>query len=108
MDVTGQFPQVGVLFAQDRLISVLEEVPMTAVSAIEINHIASEELPHALGDRLSAGLDQEMEMVGKERPGADHQAALSAKGGKTVQEIIPVLCVPEDLGPFDPSADEMM
>jgi len=79
--------------------------PMTPV---EIDHIAREQLPHALGDRLSPCPHEEMKMIGHQGPSIDDQTPVATKGGQAIQEIIPVSYVAEDLGAFDPSADEVM
>jgi hypothetical protein len=49
-----------------------------------------------------------MKMIGHQGPSIDDQTPVATKGGQAIQEIIPVSYVAEDLGAFDPSADEVM
>src|SRR4030042_1608543 len=108
MDVARELQQVGVILADDGLVAVLEEVPVAAMAAIEVDHITGEELSHAGGEGLLDCPHQEMEMVGQERPSVDGKISPLAETAEAAQEILPVPIVPENPGPFDPSADYMM
>lgn len=68
MNVAHQFEQIGIFLTQDRFVPVLEQVPMAAVAAVETDGMAGQQPQHKAGDRGRTGSQQQMKMVGNQRP----------------------------------------
>ena len=66
MDVAYQFEQIGIPLAQDGFIPVLKQMPMAAVKGLGI---ARQQTTHGCGDGHGAGFEQQVKMVGHQRPG---------------------------------------
>ena len=49
MDITGQFQQIEVFLADDRLIAVLKEMAPSLVPQVEVDRVAGHQAPHAPG-----------------------------------------------------------
>jgi hypothetical protein len=108
VNVAGQLQQVGLVLADNRFVTVLEQVTESPIAVVEVHNISGEQLPHALRKRLASGSDKQMEVRGKKSPGVDAQRAATPQVGDPVQEVRPISVGAEDRGPLDPSADHMM
>lgn len=69
MNITDQFEKVGVFFAENRLVAILEELPVPPVPPIKSKSIAGEKAAHDRCDGHRAGLQEQMKMIGDKRPG---------------------------------------
>ena len=63
MDVTYQFQQVRVLFAQDGFIAVLEKVAAAMVPEIITDGVPRQEPPHDGGQRASPRSEQKVKVL---------------------------------------------
>lgn len=49
MNISGQPHEIGVVLSHDRFISVLKQVTIALVLAVEIDNIPREKFPHIVG-----------------------------------------------------------
>jgi len=108
MDVPRQFEQIRVLLADDGLVPILKEMPVSLMPAVEIDHIAGQQLLHALGERPRPRAHQEVEVARHEGPGVHDQVSLLAQRSKPVDEVVPVGVSVKDLGALNAPADDML
>jgi len=71
MNVPKQLPEIGVLLHPDGFIAILKEMPHSAMAAVVRQGIPGEEPPHDPRQAGGAAPEQEMGMVGEERPRID-------------------------------------
>jgi hypothetical protein len=70
--------------------------------------MAGQQPPHKGGDRGRAGSQQQMKMVGNQRPRVTEGCGTVNEGAHTFQEIVPVLIAPEYFPAFDAPHDYMV
>ena len=63
MDITGQFEQIEIFLADDRLVAVLKKMAPSLVSQVEVDRVSGHQAPHAPGQRLYSGSNQQVKMV---------------------------------------------
>jgi hypothetical protein len=108
MNITDQFQQVRVLFAQDGFITVLEKVAAAAVAQIIPDSIACQKPPHDGRQRGTASLEQKVEVVGNQRPGIASCLTPAQDRSQAVKEIVSILITEKDLLPSNSTPDDMM
>ena len=59
----SQFQEIWIVFTDDGFVSVLKEVSITLMSAVEVDRITSKELPHANRQELLSCPRQQMKML---------------------------------------------
>jgi len=67
MDISGQFQEIRIVLTDDGFVSVLKQVTVPLVSAVEIDHISGKQSSHAGGEELIASAHQQMKMVRHQR-----------------------------------------
>jgi len=70
--------------------------------------MAGQQPPHKGGDRGRAGSQQQMKMVGNQRPSVADGCGTFNEGAHSFKEIVPVLVVPEYVPAFDAPHDHMV
>src|SRR4030042_1748431 len=108
MNIPGQFQKIMIVPAQNPLIPVLKEMAVSLVSTVKIYHIPGQQLPHALREGLVSAPNQQVKMGVQQRPSINAQCLRLAKFSQTIQEILPVSSIPEDLTPFTSPAYNVM
>jgi len=101
MDVSHQRQEIGILLADDRFVTILKEVAVPPVAAVERNGIAGHQRPHQPAQRNIPTPEQEMEMVRKQRPGVAPDPSNRQDRLETGEETLVILTVPEDPGPVN-------
>lgn len=86
MDVADQLKQIGVLLTGDRFIAVLEKVTRMFVLEIESNGIAGKQPTHEDGEFCHTRAEEQVEVIGHERPGKAIGAGFGDKFGEAVKE----------------------
>ena len=108
MDISDQLQQIRLLLAKNRFVSILEKVPVTVVTTVEKNGIAGQQPSHDRRERGGAGLQQEVEMVGNQRPGKAASGGVDQDGVEARDEFIPIRIVGKYLPTFDSAADDVV
>jgi hypothetical protein len=54
VNIADQFQQVWLVLADNRLVSILEEVTKPLVPMVEVHDVTREQLSHALRERIAA------------------------------------------------------
>ena len=108
MDVADQFQQVGIFFADNGFITILEEMAASFVAFIECNGVASHEPAHYFAERCRAGSQEEMKMVWDQGPGIALGLGFFEDICQAIEEGVAVLVVSEDLSSFDSSSHYML
>ena len=100
MDVSYQLEEVSLGIAGDRRVAILEERPSLPVAVIEGSGKAGEKRLHRTLDRDLAPSDEEMEVVGHQRPGVNHHSAVVAELREASQQIFAIPIVEKDRSPM--------
>ena len=108
MNVAHQFEQIRILPAQDGFIAVLEDVPRSVMTAVEVNRVACRKATHDGGNRHATGSNEQMEMVGNECPSKTARGGLGEKSSEAFDKMVPVGVVEEDLSPLDSTAYDVV
>jgi hypothetical protein len=108
VEVADEFQQVGLFLHHDGFIAVLESMPDPLVAAVEGPSVPRQKGAHAAGQGPRPGADQQMGMIGEERPGIDDPGSRLGEGFQTRDEIAAVGVVPKDSRPLDPPHHHMM
>jgi len=81
---------------------------MASMPVIETDCISSQQPPHYRGNGNIPGSQENMEMVGYQRPGVTARFAFAHNPGQSIYKIIAIVIVEEKFTPFYPPADDMV
>ncbi len=73
------------------------------MSLIKRDHVSGEESPHERGDPGRAASEEEVRMVGDQRPCVAGSPSLRKEKSQAIKEIVPVFIGPEDFPPLYPT-----
>jgi hypothetical protein len=68
MDIPGQLQKIRILFTDDRLVPVLEKMPLSLMPPIESNYVSGQDFSHAHKNGTIARSYNQVQMVRKKRP----------------------------------------
>ena len=71
MEVADEFPEIGVRLHHDRLIAVLEEVPLPSVPPVVRQGVAGEQAAHERGEAARPTPEEQVGVVREEGPGVE-------------------------------------
>ena len=108
MNVSDEFPKVSILLAKDRLVPVLEKMPVPPVAQIEGNRIPRQKPAHQSRDWSSSCSQEEVKMIREESPGIAGCFCSLEIGCKPLQEVIAVIIIEEDFAPVNPTTDDVV
>ena len=108
MDITGQLQEIGFIFANDRFVAILKEMPISPVAAVEGDGITGHETSHGPAQMNIFASEQEMKMVWKQRPRITMDSSRIQHVLKAGQEIPIVLLVPEDPAPLNSPGHDVL
>jgi hypothetical protein len=108
VDVSHQLQQVHVLLAKHRLVSILKDMPMTAMAAIELASIPCKQSPHDRGQGCGAGSQQKMNVIGQQGPGKASRMAAGKNLSEAIYEALTVALVPEYLPSLDSTNHDVL
>jgi hypothetical protein len=97
MNIANQRQHVGILFAKDGFVAVLEKVASPAVAQIITHGVPRQNPLHDGGQGAAPVPFQEVKMIRNQRPGISARFALSQNSSQAVKEIILVIIAHEDL-----------
>jgi hypothetical protein len=108
MDVAHQLEQVGLLLAQDGLVAVMTNLADAPMPPVESSGISAQQPLHDGLDRHAAAPQQQMEVVGDQRPCVTNTLAFFQHTPETPKELLSIAIVPKNLPPLDPPADDVL
>ena len=108
MDITDQLQEIGFIFANDRFVAILKEMPISPVAAVEGDGITGHETSHGPAQMNIFASEQEMKMVWKQRPRITMDSSRIQHVLKAGQEIPIVLLVPEDPAPLNSPGHDVL
>ena len=108
MNIPDEFQKIGILLAQDRLLAVLKQVPVSSVSAIELAGVPGQNPSHDRGERRLAGPKKEMKVVGQERPRIAGRLGLPKNRPEPPKECLVVRPGEEDPAPLYSPGDDVV
>jgi len=108
VNISHKLEEVFVLIANDRLVTVLEEVSASVVAQVECDSIAREKTTHESRQGYLARTDEEMEVIGEKSPSEADGVGFLQQRGKTLDEKAPVVIVQEDITALYTSNDYML
>ena len=97
MDVANKLQEIGIFFADDGFVSVLEEVPRAFMSFVEGNGVSGHEAAHEFTKWSGAGSQKEVKMVWDQGPGVTLGLGLFEDICQAIEEGVAVLVISEDL-----------
>lgn len=108
MDIADQLLQIGIFLANDRLISVLKEMAMTAVPPVIGYAVACQQSPHELRNTAGAAAEKEVSMVAHQGPCVAACLCFWKEMSKAFDKILPIIIGCEDAFTFDPAYDDVL
>lgn len=108
VNVADQFLKIGVFFAQDGFVAVLEQLPVATMAQIEGHRIAGQQSPHEDGYASWTGSKEKVGMVGKKGPSVAEGLRLVEEGRESLDQIFSIVVTSEDGAPLDPSDHHMV
>ena len=108
MDITDQLQEVGFIFANDRFVAILKEMPISPVAAVEGDGMTGHEASHGPAEMDIFAPEQEMKMVWKQGPCITMDSSRIEHILKAGQEILIVLLVPEDPAPLNSPGHDVL
>jgi hypothetical protein len=108
MNITNQFQQISVLLTQDRFEAVLQKMTMPTMTPVIANSITGKYPTHDRRNRCRAGTEQEVKMIGEQRPSITRGPAFFQVGSQALQEITPVAVILKYRLAFNVSGNKVM
>jgi len=108
MDVPYQLQQVGLLFHQDGLVPILEEMADPLVAPVETAGVPCEEASHDRRQRPLPRPDQEVNMIGEQRPRQYREPSLRSDRCQPVDPILPIHVISKDGSSLDSPHHDMV
>ena len=93
MDIADQFQKIRLLFADNRFIAVLKQMPIPKVTAIVEDCVAGQKLSHKYGEARSPVFQQQMSMVGHECPCVDFCTCCCSCNTQTRYEQMTIIII---------------
>ena len=108
MNVAHQLQQVHVFLAENGLVTILKQVPASPVPQVETDGIARQKPPHDIGNGNKPGAQQNMKVIGHQRPCKTAGLTVAQNTTKPIQKIIAVAVVSENFPALYSSDDDVM
>lgn len=108
MNISNQFEKVGILFTNNRFVSILKQMSRTFVPEVEVDGIAGEKSAHQGGQSGLAWAEQEMNVVGHQRPSETLGTGLNEEFREVSKKSFTVDIVPEDIAAVNAANDHML
>jgi len=86
VNVTDQFKQIGVFLADDGFVTILEEMSGSFVLEVEDNRVTGQKTPHEHGKLCHHWAEQQVKVIGHERPGKAFGAGFGEEFGEAFQK----------------------
>ena len=101
MDVSHQCQEIGFLLADDRFVTILKEVAIPPMAAVERNGMPGHQTTHHLSQMNAPTPEQKVKVVRKQGPRVAPDLSNRQDRLETDEEILVILTVPEDPGPIN-------
>jgi hypothetical protein len=108
MDVCHQLSELSILLTKNRFVQVLKKMSMARMPPVELHSIPCQEPAHDRSDRNGSGAQEQMHVVGHERPSVAGRSRLLKQARHPFKEILPILVILENPSSFDSSDDDMV
>ena len=108
VDVPYQFQQIGLLFHQDGLVPILEEVAGPLVAPIETPGVPCEEASHGRRQRPRPRPNQEVKMIREQRPRKNREPSIRSDRREPVDPILPIHVISKDGSSLDSPHHDMV
>ena len=108
MDITDQFQEVRIFFADNGLVSVLEEMAAAFMALIEGNGVSGHETAHDLAEGCLSSAQKEVKMVRDQGPGIALGFGFFQDNGQAVEKRLAVFIVAEEFSSFDSPGHDVL
>jgi hypothetical protein len=108
MNVTHQLPKINVFIADDGMIPVLKQMPVSEMTKVVSYGIPGEEPSHEFRKTRWAASQEQMGVIGQQGPCVDMGFGLFGKIAQAFNETLPVPVIGYNLLFFNPSDDDMV
>lgn len=100
--------KLGVLFAKDRLIAILKQVPISPMATIVGHGVTRQQPPHEPREPLNAAPQQNMKVIGHEGPRINTRLPLRGEPPHTGDERVTIVIILKYPSLLYPSDNHMM
>lgn len=108
VNVAYQFKKIGLFFADDGLVAVLEQVAGSFMPKVEIDGVPGKEATHETRKLHTVTPQQQMEMVRYQRPCIAIGCSVDQQPAKPVDKTSAIIIVEKYFCSFDPTDDDML
>ncbi len=108
VDVADQFEEIGILLADDRFVPVLKKLARPMMLPVEIEGVAGKESAHEGSQTGLPGQEQQVHMVGHQRPGKAFDSGLDEEFGQLLQKPDAVGIIAEKVAAIDTADDDVL
>jgi hypothetical protein len=108
MNVTHQLPKINVFIAHDGMITILKQMPVPEMAKVVGYGISGEEPSHEFWKTRWAASQEQMGVIGHQRPRVDMGFRLFGKIAQAFNEVLPVPVIIHNLPFFNPADDDMV
>jgi hypothetical protein len=108
VDVAHQGGQVSVSFDENGLEAVLKQVAGAAVSAVEGDSVARQQPTQQRGQRHDPSAENQVDMIGHERPRVEVGVAATQETCQTLQEVGSIAIITEDKTTLDTTGNDVV
>ena len=86
MDVANQLKQIAVFLAGDGFVAILKKMAGSFVLKVKDNRVAGQKPPHEHGKLCFPWAEQQVKVIGHERPGKAFGVGFGEEFGETFQK----------------------
>ena len=108
VDVAHQLLKVCIFLTENRFVSVLKQVPVTPMAAIEVYGITGEQPTHYSGNGCRSGPQQEVDVIFHNSPCIASRFRLFEQISKPIDEVVSVGVSLENRPPLDSTDDDVL
>jgi hypothetical protein len=104
VDIPDQSQEIVVFIAEDGFVTILEEMPGSAIATIEIQGVPGEQFSHDSGDAGRAALEKKVYVIVHQDPGIDGAFIFRHCMAESIEEPGFIFVVSENIRLVDPPA----
>ena len=108
MNIPGQLQQIIFLFADNRLITILEKMTTSSMTNVECYCISGHKSAHHCTKRRSTSTQQNMEVVRNQDPRVALSLGFLKDDGQTFKKGSAILIVPKDFSAFNSPGHDVL
>src|SRR5208337_2082802 len=108
VNVAHQLQEIDLFLAKNRLVAILKQMPASVTAPVKVPGITAQQAAHNGCDGNIPAFDQQMKMVGNQRPCVTLCLALGKNLTQTTQKTVTILIVAENLPALNTASNNVM